>query len=232
MNSSEQFRNQPAALARMRAYCFPGGEEAALSVRAVKTTQRGEIRSGPNARWMSFTAQEVIDARQSSFRWEASIGGGIKLMTVTDAYEQGHGRLVMSVGGLVPVKKIAGPDVDRGELQRYLASIVFCPPALLNHSSLEWTEVEPLTLRVQDRNVSCVWVYLTLDEQGKPFGCCADRPRLVGKQSVLTPWSAMCSDFREVEGMRVPGHLEVLWHLPEGPFTYFREDVTSFELVR
>lgn len=232
MNSSRQSSDQSRALAFLRAYCLPGGEEAARDVRAVRTTQRGEIRSGPNARWMSFTAEEVVEARESSFRWEARIGGGLKLMTVTDAYERGHGRLVMSVGGLVPVKKIAGPDVDTGELQRYLASVVFCPSALLNHNSLEWTEVEPLTLRVQDRNVSGVWVGLNLDEQGKPLGCHAERPRLVGKGAVLTPWSAVCSEFREVEGMCVPSHLEVLWHLPEGPFTYFRADVISFAVVR
>ena len=42
----------------------------------------------------------------------------------------------------------------------------------------------------------------------------------------------MGSEFREYEGVRVATQLEVAWHLPEGPFTYFRGQLTSFRAVR
>lgn len=72
-----------ALLARLRAYCFPGGEEAARQVRTIKTTQRGEIRASASARWTPFTADEVIEAGRSSFRWEARIGAGMISPVVT-----------------------------------------------------------------------------------------------------------------------------------------------------
>jgi len=105
----------------------------------------------PEARWIPFGAEEFIDATRSNFRWEARLDPGkIGSPTVIDAYEDGHGRLQVKLGGIVPVKKITGQDADKGEIQRYLASVVFCPPMLLNHPTLEWSAVGASTLRLRD----------------------------------------------------------------------------------
>ena len=37
-------------LARLRAFCFPGGEDAARGVRAIRDTQKGEMCAAPGAR--------------------------------------------------------------------------------------------------------------------------------------------------------------------------------------
>jgi hypothetical protein len=55
---------------------------------------------------------------------------------------------------------------------------------------------------------------------------------LVGKTVVNTPWSGVFSEHREFDGIQVPAYAEVTWHLPEGPFTYWRGHVTEFRLVR
>lgn len=220
-------------LAHLRTFCFPGGEDAVRPMLGVRTRQRGEFRAAPSARWMPFTADEVIAATRSSFRWDARLGGSIGSTGVTDAYEEGHGRLVIKLGGVVPVKKMVGPDFDKGELQRYLASVVFCPPILLNHPSLEWTAAGPLTLRVRDReDPTGATVDLEISEEGRPVKCRADRPRMVGKVAVLTPWLGVCGEHQEWEGLRVVSRLEVSWHLSDGPFTYLRAEVTSFTVLR
>ena len=220
-------------IARLHSFCFPGGEEAARSVRAVRTTQRGEMRMSPKARWIPFTSEELTHTTSSSFRWEARIDPGkLTTLKVTDAYEEGHGRLIVKAAGIVPIMNTAGPDVDVGELQRYLSSIAFCPPILVNHSSLEYTLIAPSTLRIRDlKGSSNATIDLEVSEKGGPSICRAVRPRLVGKRAVMTPWSGRCSEFREWEGLRVATRLEVCWHLPEGPFTYYRSEITSFAAV-
>ena len=124
-------------------------------------------------------------------------------ISVTDAYEKGRGRLVVKLGGLIPVQKVQGSEADRGELQRYLASIALCPPILLSHTSLDWTAVGAISLRVRDRaDPTGATLEMDISEEGCPLGCRADRPRIVGKQTVLTPWSATPHEFKESDGLR------------------------------
>ena len=187
----------------------------------------------PEAHWIPFTAKTVIDSTSSSFRWDARIqSGGITSIVITDAYEQGHGRLVVKAAGLIPLKKMVGSDFDRGELQRYLASLLLCPAMLLHHPSLEWSEVDSNTLRLRDRNDQTgASVDFEISEDGCPTVCRADRPRAIGKHTVLTPWTGTAKRFREWEGLRVADQLEVAWHFPNGPFVYFHGEVSSFEVV-
>jgi hypothetical protein len=215
-------------VARLRSFCFPGGEERARRITRVRTTQVGDIRSSPAARWVSFTADEHVDTTRSAFRWDARMAGGIMgSVTITDAYEDGRGRLVVSKGPL-PLKRMTGPDLDKGELQRYLALVAYCPAMLLNHPSLDLIEIGPLTLRARDRNdPTGASVDFDIGDDGRPLGFRAVRPMAAGKRFVLTPWSGTCHDFRELDGFRVPTRLEASWDPPDGSFTYVRIELTS-----
>jgi len=223
-----------ALLARLYRFCFPGGEATARLVRSVLTVQRGEMRMSPAARWIPFAAEEFTAATASNFHWDARLDPDkLTAPTVTDAYEKGHGRLVVKLAGLIPVQKVTGPEADKGELQRYLSSIMFCPPILLNHPFLLCSAVGPSTLRLQDqKGPTGAAVDVEIAENGQPLACRAQRPRMLGKETVLTPWSGQGSEFRESEGLRVATRLEVHWHLPGGAFTYYRSDITKFTAMR
>ncbi len=219
---------------KLRSFCLPGGDAQARTIRAIRTTQRGRMRSSPDAKWIPFTADETIESTRSDFRWQARIGGSrFGFVTVTDAYEEGHGRLAVKLGGIIPARNVTGPDADRGELQRYLAEIISCPAALVNHAALDWTATGPNILRVRDRNdLTGATVDFVIADDGRPLDCTAERPRTVGKQSIPTPWAGRATDFREFEGMLLPYRLAAEWRLPEGPFVYFESEVTSLEIIR
>jgi hypothetical protein len=219
-------------VAALNAYLFPKGESAAHGISGIQAVQRGEIRSSPDARWNPFVASESVDATKTSFCWEAHLGTGIFAVTVTDAYEEGEGRLVLKKGPL-QLKKLTGPDVDQGELQRYLGYVGYCPPMMLNNPALDFAVVGDRTLKVQDRHHAAgASVEIDLGEDGRPLLVRAMRPMIVGKRVVPTLWSATGSDPQEWEGMRVWRHMEAAWHLSSGPFTYVRIDLTSFTVVR
>ena len=177
-------------------------------------------------------ASEFVDATKTRFCWEARLGTGVFAVTVTDAYEEGEGRLVLKKGPL-QLKKLTGPDVDQGELQRYLGYVGYCPPMMLNNPSLDFAAVGERTLKVRDRHDQTgTSVEMQLGEDGRPLLIRAVRPMIVGKRVIPTAWSATGSDPQEWEGLRVWRHMEAAWHLAEGPFTYIRIDLTSFSVVR
>ena len=219
-------------LAKLRHYCLPAGDEAIRHIRAVQIKEVGEMRSTPQARWIPFTAEQTIDTTESSYRWNAHLHAGkIVPLTVMDAYEEHHGKLVAKVGPLT-TQRVEGPAADKGELQRYLASFLYCPAMLLNNVSLNWSAAGPLTLRVCDRqDPTGSSVDIELTEEGKPLACRADRPRIVGRHAILSPWLGIADEFGEHAGLRVPRRLEVSWLLGDSWFAYYRSVVTDFSVA-
>jgi Family of unknown function (DUF6544) len=219
-------------IADLKAYCLPGGDEAARGVRGIKAAQKGEIRSSRDARWNPFVAEEFVDATRAAFRWEARMGTGLLAVRVTDAYEEGHGRLVVSKGP-IELKTLAGPDVDKGELQRYLGYIGYCPPMLVNNPSLDLLAVGPRTVQARDRqDATGASVEIDFSDDGRPILIRAVRPMVVGKRVIPTPWSASGSEPEERDGLRIWRRMEAAWHSTEGSFTYIRIELTSFTIVR
>jgi uncharacterized protein DUF6544 len=217
---------------RIKSYYFPHGELAARGVRAIRATQRGEIRSAPAARWVTFSAEEYVDATHSAFCWDARMGSGLTSVRVIDAYENGYGRLVVKKGPL-KLKELMGRDVDKGELQRYLAYVSYCPAMIENNPSLQMESLGPDTVRISDKSDdSGASVDVEVAGNGRILVARAIRPMTVGSRIVLTPWTATTDDFREVEGMLIPHRMEATWDVPEGAFTYIKIELTTVNVIR
>jgi hypothetical protein len=213
-------------LQRLKAFLLPGGDDAARGINRIRLVEQGEIRSGPQARWSPLTAIETFETRKSGFVWEAQIRTA-KIMTVhvREAFEDGHGCAVAKVAG-VPVKTGRGIEFDKGEIQRYLASLP--APALVNHANLVWSLIGTNTLQLRDgTDPTGATVDFEIDGEGTPVEMRTVRPMTVGKKTVMTRWSAVCNRYRAWNGILLPTHREAIWHLPEGAFTYYRDEVTE-----
>ncbi len=218
-------------LRKLKSFCFPHGEDAGRTVRGLKSSQRGQIRPSPTAHWSPFVAEEWVCATHSEFMWEADLGSGIiTSVHITDGYRDGHGKAVLRKGP-IPLKSLSGVGFDKGELQRYLAYVSYCPAILLHHQTLEWTDVGPQTLRVRDTlDESGATLDIELADSGEPVVMRTLRPMAVGKDSVDTAWSARSSDYREIDGLRIPMKMEAAWHPDSGAFTYVEIALTTVTL--
>jgi hypothetical protein len=189
------------------------------------------MRFGHDRPWRSFRAEQAIDARDLGFRWNARMRlAALVVARATDAFEAGHGRLEVRVAG-VRVMRSVGPDTDVGELLRLLAELPLCPLAY-DHPALEWSADGEGTLRVAaEVGGTRASVALQVDDAGRVVGCRAERPRLVGRRSVPTPWRGRLHEYREMGGVRIPARLEVAWELPEGELTYFRGEILDLRVI-
>jgi len=213
----------------IRDFCFPAGIDVARSFHGLKIRERGEMRATPEARWLPFTAEQTIDARRNRFRWEARVGDSIFF----DAYQDGRGMAGAQPHDGRPLQKIASPEIDRAELQRYFASIPMCPSILVNHPSLRWTTAAPLSLSLRDEtDVTAAVAELILAENGRPLQCRAARPRMLGPETLRTPWLGQYLDFQEWNGMRLAGRIAVSWLLPDNEFEYYRSEIASIEALQ
>jgi hypothetical protein len=58
-----------------------------------------------------------------------------------------------------------------------------------------------------------------------------DRPRTAGRRIVPTRWEGCGGDYREIEGCHVPTRAAVIWLLDDGPFEYWRGEVTAYGMM-
>lgn len=218
-----------ALLEDLRGFLLPEGAAAAEAIHRVRICEKGQMRMSGEARWLSFTSEQTISARVSAFRWEARTSG----VVITDAYHDGHGLAMSQLAGLLTLKKATrGPELDRGEMQRYLSSLMLCPAAVVNHPSLAWSVTEDRGLTVRDRHdTTNASVHIYLDDEAGEIICRTIRPRLVGKMAVDTLWMGKGGSFRLWRGMRVAHTLEVWWEIVGAPFCYYRSEVTGIEAV-
>jgi hypothetical protein len=150
-------------------------------------------------------------------------------ISATDRFTGGHGSMVIKLLSFITMGNAHGPFLDQGELQRYLAEMIWFPTAWLS-DTIEWQAIDAhsvkATTREQDVTASMA---LHINEQGQLTHVTADRYKEEHGHYLLTPWSAQCNEYQEVEGMRIPTRIEITWHLASGDFNWFRCKVTEIE---
>lgn len=184
----------------------------------------------PGARARRFTAHEDLATDRVSFAWRAKFPmlGPISLQVI-DSYQNENGLLEVRLGRL-PVQRKRGPELSRGEACRYLAELAWAPQAIVANAALEWVDVDESTVEVATLvGTERIGVHLIFDEDGQIARTVAERPR-VEAENAITRWVGEYRDYRDFGGVVVPTRGEVRWELPSGPFTYWRAEITSFEV--
>jgi hypothetical protein len=218
----------PEPIARHLDKVLPEGAETPSRIRL---GQIGQMVQKPGGRRLEFKAVQEYGVARVEFEWRASFGPNpLVRVRVVDRYRDGEGLLVAKVWGMVPATRSSGPDTDRGEAMRYLAELPWVPQAMLANPELSWRELEDglveVSTLVGGRAAS---VNLSFGDDGLIRKASGIRPRLAGRTAIDTPFTGRFGDYVELGGIRVPASAEVSWELPEGPFNYWRGEVTSLE---
>jgi hypothetical protein len=219
-------RHLPSQVAGHLSQVLP---EGAATPSRIRLTQRGDMVQKPGGRRLDFTAVEELQVGTVGFEWRAGFGpNALVRVRVVDRYRDGQGLLVAKVWGVIPATRSTGPETDRAEAMRYLAELPWVPQAIGSNQELSWRDLEDGSVEVSTLvGGKAASVRLTFDEGGLIQSASGLRPRLAGRSSVETPFLGTFGDYVELGGVRVPGSAEVSWDLPEGPFTYWRGELTS-----
>jgi len=147
-----------------------------------------------------------------------------------DEYAAGEGRLEARLFGLSFMRS-GGPDTAEGEAIRYLCELPWVPHAMIANRELEWIDIDTKSVEVATKVGSRrAAVRLEFDETGHIVGASAERPRTEGRRLVRRPWTGTFGEYAVVGGVGIPTLGELRWELPDGPFTYWRGTITSFDL--
>ena len=217
----------------VRAYLEHAVRSARPTPAQVCITQTGTMWSKPGARPMHFAATERFAVDRVAFCWRARfrIAPAVAI-NVSDCYDAGEGSLRVKLFG-VPLQRRSGPEVALAEAFRYLAELPWAPFAIAANRELDWEERDARSVEVSCRvNEKRLGVIFDFDASGDIVRCsAAARPRDVGGETIPTPWGGELSEYRPLDGIRLPTFGEVYWDLPEGRFVYWRGRITGVGLL-
>ena len=116
-------------------------------VRNFRARFHGQIRSGPNARWMSFTGEQhnfygAASGPSRFFLMDASMLG--IPFRVYHRYVDAHATMRVKAASLLTMVDAKGPDMDAAETVTVFNDLcVFAPGALVDHD-IQWREIGSL----------------------------------------------------------------------------------------
>lgn len=190
------------------------GADPGCDVETVSFSQTGAMRISLQSRlWLPFTARQTMAVKSCGFAWNARFLP-LGYMKVTDAFEDGVGRLDVTALGMIPVARSKpSAALTRGELIRYLAELPLAPDAMLHNGDLGWREIDAATIAVTagSGDTSCEVVLGLGPEQRIISAFCADRAASATPPFAPMPWRGAFADYRKQNGRWIPTAAEVGW---------------------
>ena len=217
----------PEPVQRYLSYAQVIGKEP---IRTVRLKQQGFMRQQPDQKWLPLVAEQYFTTNPPAFLWHCTIRPfPLVSISATDQFSDGHGNMLIKLWSFITVGDARSPEMDQGELQRYLGEMVWFPTAWLTNA-IQWQAMDAHSVKATFHQQSVpASVVLHFDEQDQLTHVTAERYMEEHGHYRLEPWSVHVQQYYEVSGMWIPTKVEVTWHLASGDFTWFRVEITEIE---
>lgn len=201
-------------------------------VAVIEMTGLFSLGTRDDPRYQPMEARQILAAPEG-FVWAMRTRGGMPI-SGSDTGRWTRFRIF----GLVPVARQGGdPDHTRSAYGRFVGeAVIWAPAALLPGPGVTWESVDADTARVTVEHGELVQaVDVTVDEEGRPVTVTFQRWSNANPEKVhrLQPFGAVLSDFREVQGYRLPFRVEAgnLFGTDDY-FPFFLADVAAIRFPR
>lgn len=186
----------------------------------VRLLHRGEFK--PKDSWVNIKGEEYFTTQKPGFIWI----GKTALVLAKDSYIEGIGNLQVKIFSLIKIVDGKGEEFNQGELLRWLGEAPLFPTALLPSANLRWEPIDTNSAKAifTDHKITVESVF-SFNEDGQITQFKAKRYY----ETTLEDWTGYYSDYREINGMKIPFDLEVEWNLESGDLKYAKFKIESIE---
>ncbi len=144
---------------------------------------------------------------------------------------------IVRVANLLNVVDIKGEDLTTAETVTLLNDMCFFAPGNLYDKRLTWKEIDSLSCQVSIENGKYnVSAMLYFNEKGELINFVSEDRYALQDDGTMkrARWSTPVSDYRELDGRKIPTYGETIWNFPEGDFTYgtFRLKSIHYNVTR
>ncbi len=199
-------------------------------VSTVRLRQTGRFRQTENGQWMPFNAVQYYSVDPPAFVWRARFDmAGLPLIEVRDSYIEGEGKTRVRAAYVVPFGSESGPEVDQGDLLRFLNETMWFPSAALS-DYIQWEPIESdsarATMTYGRVTASAVFEF---NENGDLVDMSAQRFGKFDGGYSLETWTTPIQAHADFGEFRLPSHGTGIWELESGNFSYIELEIAQID---
>lgn len=203
------------------------GEEKVTCVRLVQT---GQMRMKKKGTWIPFDAEQYFRIDEPGFIWRArmKVTPMVGVMA-RDLYKNGQGNMLVKLLSVFKLTDATGKEMDQGTLMRYMAEMMWFPSAALS-KHIKWEEIDEnsarATMTYKGSSGSAVF---TFNDKGWVREFVGERYMEKKGRYSLETWAGSVTEYRNMNGIRIPYKGEVTWKLKDGDFTWMKWEICHIE---
>ncbi|MFO0590063.1 MAG: DUF6544 family protein [Polyangiaceae bacterium] len=193
-------------------------------VRSYHVRFTGRIRKGPDAPWMTFTAEQVsfVDPPTRLFSMDARMFG--LPVSALHMYFGQDASMRVKVLSLIPMVDVSGPDLASAETVTLFNDMCVMAPATLIDPNIRWDEVDDRGARATFTHAgTTIRATLAFDEEGRLVDFVSDDRGALqddGKTFVKQRWSTPLRDHRSFGSARLASFGEARYRTEASDYAY------------
>jgi hypothetical protein len=217
----------PKAVQNYLAYVGVTGKEKPQNARI---SLEGEMKLSPQKAWNKIKSEQYdfFDSPTRLYHIKGIINGipseGL------DSYRNGKGNMLIKIASLFTVADARGREMDQSAAVTLLNDMCLLAPAALIDDRIQWKAIDPLTAEATFKdNGNHVSAILHFNEKGELTNFITDDRyyTMTDGSYQKVRWSTPVGNYKDFNGLRLPGYGEAIWHLPEGDFCYAKFNVKT-----
>ncbi len=237
--SEDAMNHLPEIVKKYMAYTGFAGKER---VRSFKSEFTGGIRSNPGEKFMKLSSvQYNFMGNPARIFYIVARKMGIPAKGL-HIYRNAKASFKVKIFGLFTVVDAVGPKLDQGETVTLFNDMCFIAPGTLIDKRISWEEPEnwieadgaesgyKIGATFTNNGIS-IKADLFFKGNGQLIDFISnDRCETDGKVYNYYPWSTPVSEYREINGFRLPSKAQLIYLRPEGKFCYGEFELKNTEI--
>lgn len=205
--------------------------EGTVKPRFARLKQSGKFKTNIGADFKDLSAEQYSITNKPGFIWNGEIDFA-KLIWVKgiDTYFNGEGSLLIKFMSGITISNETGKEIAQAQVVRWLFEALWYPSALLPSGNLIWVGIDSSSAKILfTENEIQVDAVVHFNNDGSISKIKTQRYMTTTAGPVPTDYTGYFSEYKYVNGIRVPLHGEVEWNLDNQDFLYGIFDINKIE---
>lgn len=212
----------------VQTWLIASGVVGKKNIKTVHLKQKGEMSTDPEGKWMPANAEQFFNIDDPAFIWHVKVNMNAAIWyTGSDKFKNGAGSMLIKLFSLIPMVNGSGREIDQGSLLRFMGEMCWFPSAAAS-PYIKWEYINKnsakATMRVGSTEANGIFRF---DSNGNVLSFSAKRYMVKDRSATLQDWYVPCTEWKILNGIKIPVKGEVIWSLKSGSFSYYKWEITE-----